>query len=173
MIKFHDLNAIGITLVCFILLSCSETKNEKEYFSDLGDIPYDERLDDKNFKICHEDIILPFNYFGVGLIYSGEKRELVKTIKEKFNYPKTNGQTGYITIRFIINCESKTGRFRISEMGLNLKSKKFDKNLSSQIMDITKSLDGWKAFERNKKIWDYQQYLTFKFEDGVIKDILP
>lgn len=160
-------------ILCSVLVSCSELKENKEYFNDLGEIPFNAQFDDKNFKVCHEDITFPFNYGGIGLIYKGQKKELVKTIIENFNYPKTKGQTGYITIRFIINCEGKTGRFRVTEMGFDLKSKKFDKNITSQILDITKSQDGWKAFERNKKTWDYQQYLTFKFEDGILKDILP
>lgn len=173
MMKLFEPKIIWSVITSLILLSCSEAKKQEKYFSDLGEISFNEKLDDINFKVCHEDITFPFNYGGVGLVYEGEKRELVKTIRNKFNYPETNGQTGYITIRFIINCEGKAGRFRMTEMGLDLKLKKFDENISNQILDITKSLDGWKAFERNEKTWDYQQYLTFKFENGVLKDVLP
>ncbi len=157
----------------FIMSSCSENKKQEQYFNDLGEIPFDEQLDDKNFTVCHEDLTLPFNYGGFGLIYEGEKRRLVETIKEKFNYPRTKGQTGFITIRFIINCEGQTGRFRVIETDLNLKAKKFDKNVSTQILNITKGLDGWKILERWDKMWDVQQYLTFKFEDGILIDVLP
>ncbi|AYN67317.1 hypothetical protein D1013_08030 [Euzebyella marina] len=160
-------------ILYLITLSCSEDKKQEPYFNDLGEIPFDGQLDDKNFKVCHEDLTIPFNYGGFGLIYEGEKKKLVETIKEKFNYPQTKGQTGFITIRFIINCEGKTGRFRVIEMDLNLKVKKFDNNISNEILNITKGLDGWKSLERWEKAWDVQQYLTFKFEDGVITDILP
>lgn len=173
MIESFTHNRFLFVILCLITLSCSETKNQKEYFNDLGEIRFDGELDDRNFKVCHEDLTIPFNYGGFGLVYEGEKRKLVETIKEKFNYPKTKGQTGFITIRFIINCEGKTGRFRVIEMDLNLKAKKFDNNISNQILNITKGLDGWKSLERWKKAWDVQQYLTFKFEDGIITDILP
>lgn len=159
--------------ILVVLISCSQSKKEPEYFNDLGEILYNVKLDDSNFKVCHEDITFPFNYGGVGLVYKGEKRELVRTIKNKFNYPETKGQDGFITIRFIINCEGKAGRFRIIESGFDLKPKKFDKDISNQILDITKKLDGWRPFERNEKTWDYQQYLVFKFRDGQLKEILP
>lgn len=173
MIKPLKFYPIKILVFCLITLSCSETKSQKEYFNDLGEIPFDGQLDDKNFKLCNEDMTIPFNYGGFGLVYEGEKKQLVKTINNKFNYPQTKGQTGYITVRFIINCEGQTGRFRVIEMDLNLKQKKFDKNISTQILNITKELDGWKSLQRWEKKWDVQQYLTFKFENGILIDILP
>ena len=173
MSEFFRLKTNWLAIIYFATLSCSETKSPNQYFGDLGEIPFDAKLDNENFKVCHEDITFPFNYGGVGLIYKGEKRELVKTIRDRFTYSEKKGETGFITIRFLINCEGKTGRFRIAEMGIDLKSKKFDANLTNHILDITKSLNGWQAFERNNKTWDYQQYLTFKFEDGVLKEILP
>lgn len=162
-----------ILILFATLFSCSESKKQLEYFNDLGEIPFNEKLDNPSFKVCHEDITFPFNYGGIGLVYEGEKKELVSIIRNKFNYPKTKGQNGFITIRFIINCEGKTGRFRVTEMGFDLKPKEFDKKISKQILEIIKSLDGWKPFERNDKTWDYRQYLSFKFKDGQLKEILP
>lgn len=171
--KFFGPKVWRTIILCFITVSCSEAKGQKEYFNDLGEITFNEKLDDINFKVCHEDITLPFNFGRVGLVYEGEKKRLVKIIKSKFNYPETNGQTGFITIRFLINCEGKAGRFRMTEMGLDLNTKEFDKDISNQILGITKSLDGWKAFESNGNTWDYQQYLIFKIVDGKLKKILP
>lgn len=173
MLKIFSFNRILFFILYLMILSCSETKVQKEYFNDLGEIPFDEQLDERSFKVCHEDLTIPFNYGGFGLVYEGEKKKLVETILDKFNYPETKGQTGFVTVRFIINCEGQTGRFRVIEMDLNLKAKKFDDNISNQILDITKGLDGWKSLEKWDKAWDVQQYLTFKFEDGVITDILP
>ncbi|WP_396632890.1 hypothetical protein [Maribacter sp. R86514] len=173
MTKHLGYNGLKLIILCSITLSCSETKNQKEYFNDLGEISFDEQLDDENFKVCHEDVTFPFNYGGVGLIYTGEKTKLEDTIRNKFQDFQIDGQTGYITVRFIINCEGKSGRFRTTEMGLDLKPKKFNKDIVRQILEITKELDGWKAFEYNEKTWDYQQYLTFKFDNGLLKDIMP
>jgi len=171
--KIYHQRVIELVILGLIICSCTEIKSEKQYFNDLGEIPFDEELDDINFKVCHEDLTIPFNYGGFGLVYEGEKKKLVETINDKFHYQKTKDQTGFITIRFIINCEGQTGRFRVIEMDLNLKPKKFDENISNQILNITKGLDGWQRLERWEKVWDVQQYLTFKFEDGVITEILP
>lgn len=94
-------------------------------------------------------------------------------VKDKFKYRGRQGQTGYITIRFLINCKGDTGRFRVTEMDFDLKPKKFDTKITQQILAITKELDGWKALERWENTWDVQQYLTFRFEDGILTDILP
>lgn len=175
--SLFEIKKVLSVLVYLILLSCSETKSESKtetkYFSDLGEIPFDEKLDDFNFKVCHEDITFPFNFGGVGLIYEGEKKELVKTFLDNYQSSELKGQNGFITIRFIINCEGKTGRFRVVEMDFNLKPKTFDKTISSQILNITKSLNGWVPYEYKGKAYDYQQYLTFKLEDGQLIDILP
>ncbi|WP_157681154.1 hypothetical protein [Maribacter dokdonensis] len=175
--NLFEIKKILIVILCSILFSCSETKTEtkteKKYFNDLGEIPFDEKLDDINFKVCHEDITFPFNYGGVGLIYEGEKKKLVKTFSENYQSSELKNQNGFITIRFIINCEGKTGRFRVVEMDFNLKPKKFDETISTQILNITKNLSGWKRYEYKGKAYDYQQYLTFKLEDGKLKDILP
>ena len=84
-----EIKKVLTVILCSILFSCSETKSETKtetkYFSDLGEIPFDERLDDINFKVCHEDITFPFNYGGVGLIYEGEKKELVKTFMDNLD----------------------------------------------------------------------------------------
>lgn len=171
--KFFGRKILISTVLSLVTFSCSETKGQKEYFHDLGEIPFDENLDDINFKVCHEDITFPFNYGGVGLAYIGEKRKLVNTIEGNYSYPETEGQTGFITIRFLINCEGQSGRFRVTQMDPNLKETEFENGITQQLLDITKGLDGWKPFERNEKTWDYQQYLTFKIENGLLTDIMP
>jgi len=164
---------VKILIVSVPLISCSEAKSQEKYFNDLGEIRFDSELDDQHFKVCNEDITLPFNFGGVGLVYEGEKPGLVKSFEEKYSYPITEGQTGYITVRFIINCEGKAGRYRVSEMSLSLKRMNFDIGISQQIVSITKDLKGWKPFLSNGNPWDYQQYLTFKIVDGELKKILP
>ena len=164
---------IVIGIIISITISCSDSKKEREKFVDLGDIELDPLLDDENFKVCHEDISIQFNYGGVGLIYEGEKIALKQHFKDKYEHQDTEGQSGYVTIRFIVNCDGKTGRFRISQMGLDLREKKFENYITDQLLDLTKSLDGWKALERDNLSLDYYQYLAFKLKDGRLIDILP
>ncbi len=173
MSTLFKISRIWNVLLCLAMFSCVGTTTEEKYYNDLGEIRFDEKLDDINFKVCHEDYTFPFNYGGVGLVYTGEKRELEKTYFDNYKNTRIEGQTGFITIRFIINCEGKAGRFRVEEMDLNLEPKKFDDTISTQIINITKSLDGWQAYEYEGITYDYQQYLTIKIEDGRLKDVLP
>ncbi len=156
-----------------LFTSCSEKKTTNVHFNDLGEILFDSQIDDQNFLVCHEDITFPFNYGGVGLVYEGEKRKLVNTFNKKYSFPKTKGETGYVIIRFIINCQGEAGRYRVTEMAFNLKKTELNQGITQQLLNITKGLDGWKPHVRNKRAWDYQQYLTFKIVDGELIKILP
>ena len=48
-----------------------------------------------------------------------------------------------------------------------------NKDISEQLLNITKSLDGWVIGKHEGKAYDYYQYLTFKIEDGELIEILP
>jgi hypothetical protein len=155
------------------LFSCkSETQNSILY-GDIGDIKYDNNLDSANFKLCHEDLSLQFNYNGIGLIYQGEKTTLIRHFQEHFKSKIIEGETGFITIRFIINCQGKAGRYRLSEMGIDLKKRKFNEEIRQGILEATKSLNGWVPYTYKDNTYDYYQYLVFKIEDAQLIEILP
>ena len=165
--------SIKILALGFLFMSCQMAKSQKKYYNDLGEIRFDANLDDENYKVCRENLTLPFNYGRVGLVYEGEKPELVKTYEDQYSNIFKKGQTGYFTIRFIINCEGIAGRYRFYAMDLNLKKMKFEREISDQLLQITKGLKGWKPYFSDGKSWDYQQYLTFKIVDGKLKKVLP
>ena len=158
----------------FVLKICAQTSNQI-YPQQVGDIQFDKKIDDKNFKICDSTHIFQYYNFGKGFQYKGEKYEIIKTFKEKY-HPIINskkGETGYITIRFIVNCEGKTGMFRVEEMDSNYQTTVFNAIIKNQLLDITKSLDGWPINMYKDKIHAYYQYLTFKLEDSKLIEILP
>lgn len=157
----------------FFLLSCKTENLEKTLYGDIGDIRYNSKIDDPSFKVCHEDLSIQFNYNGIGLVYDGEKPALVRHFKENYKFKKIVGQTGYIIIRFIINCEGKAGRYRVSEMGLDLVEKKFDKEIRNNILKATKQTTGWVVHIYEGNTYDYYQYLVFKIKDAQLIDILP
>ena len=78
-----------------------------------------------------------------------------------------------MTIRFIVNCQGQTGRFRVQGMSYKYNEKTFNKNLTSQLLSLTKQLDGWIIGENGGKKFDYYQYLTFKIEKGKLIEIMP
>ena len=149
-----------------ILFSC-QTEKISKLTSNVGNIEFDEKLDDKNFNLCNISTLQYFN-LEKGFQYEGEKLAIVENF-EQLNLETDAKSNGYITIRFIVNCEGKTNRFRVQQLNMHYKECVFDKNFVNEILKFTKNLNGWKSLE-NK---DYYQYLTFKIENGKVTEILP
>lgn len=150
-----------------ILFSC-QTEKMSKIFSNVGDIEFDEKLDDKNFRICNSSVT---QYFSLEkkIQYRGEKISIEEKLKKDFSQKLSEKENGYITIRFIVNCEGKTGYFRVQEMNSNYEQTNFNKDFVQEILRFTQNLDGWENWEKK----DYYQYLTFKIENGKVSEILP
>lgn len=164
--------AIGILLLT--LNSCNnESSDDNNYPRYVGDIAYEEEKDDASFVICKgEDRVKQYFNFGKGLQYKGEKRALVAQVLKAYE-PVESDQSGWIRVRFIVNCKGETGWFRMTSSDLNYETQTFDERISSQLMEITKSLAGWKVLPEGKEPNDYYQYVSYKIQEGVITEILP
>ena len=79
---------------------------------------------------------------------------------------------GYVTIRFLVNCEGKTGLFRTQQLNENYTEENFDRDFIENL-SFTKSLYGWITKEVQRRKSDYYQYLTYKITDGKVSEILP
>jgi hypothetical protein len=170
-----DMSANKICFIYFLLiaLSCFSQKSKTNYLKDVGDIKYDKTIDDSNFKICDTMSSNQYYSFSEGFRYVGDKSKIIETFRNEYKSNTHQLKTGYITIRFLINCEGKSGLFRIHQMDMNYLPSKFDDNVVNQLLSITKSLDGWVLGEYKGKIYDYYQYLTFKIINNKLIEILP
>lgn len=160
----------------FILISILTTGCFQNEYKNVGDIPFDKKIDNINFKICDENNIKQYyvrKSSDTPPSYKGEKRGMEKAILNKYSFPKTEKENGYVTIRFIVNCDGKAGRFRLEEMDFTYQPKKFDNKISSQLFEIVKNLDEWIPRKDENTQYDFYQYLTFKIENGQIVKILP
>lgn len=166
-------NILYILLILPTLLSCQSEKNVNKYPFFVGDIQFDEKLDDKDFKRCNSEKSFSYQYYNFDdFEYEGEKIEIIRQF-EKLNISSEKNINGYITIRFLINCEGKSGIFRVQQMNSSYKEEILDKKFSENLLNFTKSLKGWKTQEEKEKKVDYYQYLTFKIRDGKVTEILP
>ncbi len=165
--------------ICFsiflsALYSCGQVSdNKSNYPKNVGDISFDEKIDDPHFKVCHEDNVFQYYNFSKGFQYKGEKVKVNEHFQNGFKGKEKNGETGFLTIRFIVNCEGKTGRFRVQGMDTSYHAKEFSKELVNDILTLTKKLDGWIVGEIEGLKTDYYQYLTFKLENGKLIEIMP
>lgn len=144
-----------------------------DYPKQVGDIQVDHSLDDPGFKPCNENHIPQYYEFSHGLMYKGEKIKITEFFMREFRDSRDPKATGYVTIRFVVNCEGKTGRFRIQETDEQFVDRSFDKKLTGQLLNLTKKLNGWSVPSDGTRRFDYYQYLTFKLEAGRLMEILP
>jgi len=156
------------------LLSCGKTQQKKiGYPAQVGDILFDAEIDDPNFRLCDEQRVFQYYNFGKGLQYEGEKVKIINFFADGFKPKNDEAESGFLTIRFVVNCEGKTGRYRVQSMGNDYKEKTFKRDLTAQLLSLTKKLDGWIPGEYEGKTYDYYQYLTFKIEKGILIEIMP
>ncbi|WP_340153716.1 hypothetical protein [uncultured Marivirga sp.] len=160
------------------MFSCNEIKDiEKEpYLRWVGDIQFDEEIDNPDFKLCYTDNnVRQYFNFSKGVQYKGEKPAIDKYFLENYK-PTESKQIGFLRIRFIVNCKGETGRFRLKGMGQDYQPMAFDKSITDQILSLSKKMDGWLPIEMeemNNTPWDYYQYLIFKIDGGNIIEIMP
>lgn len=160
-------------VLLLIFLSCT-TSLFSQQTRWVDDILPDSLLDDPAFRICNnEDQVIQYFNNGKGMEYEGDKPALTDVFHKQYKPVVSIGQTGFIRIRFIVNCNGEPGRFRMLCSDLNYLPVQFDTKITDQLLAITKSLKGWKP-----KLWkeskvDYYQYLLFKIKDGNLIAILP
>lgn len=163
--------------ILLLVIACEEESKEETqpYPRWVEDINHNSELDNPDFKTCFpDDQIYQYFNLGNGLEIEGEKLGLVKTFNANYNTNNVQKESGLIRIRFVVNCEGATDRFRLLSSDLNYQDKTFDDNITDQLMSITKSLTGWKQKLNDKgEAIDYYQFLIFRIVDGKILKIFP
>lgn len=130
-------------------------------------------FDDSDFKACFEEKIFPSYYGSPKASFSNGKDSLRTYFKNEFNNNGFTSESGFITIRFIINCEGRAGRFEILETGTDYKEKKFSPYIPKHLFEITQKLNTWTPLQYHGVAYDSFFHLTFKIENGEIAEILP
>ncbi len=158
-----------------LLIGCDQTKNkDQDYLRWIGDIPFDEKMDDQEFKLCNTEAqVLQYFNMEKGAVFIGEKPNLLNFFQDNFRVEPTAKQSGWIRIRFIVNCEGKAGRHRMLQADEDFKETMFSSSITEQLFNLTKEIEIWPILERYEKGVDYYFYLTFKMKDGQIEEILP
>lgn len=167
-----------ILLVSIVVVDgCNSGKEyaaTNKYLRWVDDIEFDPLVDDKNFRLCNgENNIIQYFNNANGLEYSGEKLAIIKVFRENYDADKAKKESGLIRIRFIVNCQGRTDRFRLIGMDEDYNIKQFDKSITNQLLEITQGLSGWKPKKVGGVHKDYYQYLIFKIHEGNITKILP
>ncbi|MFN0034073.1 MAG: hypothetical protein ACKVUS_03335 [Saprospiraceae bacterium] len=169
------LSTLALALAFFS--ACSQSKNHpapgSNYPNNVGDITPDPLLDDSTFRACRESNIPQYYSLDVAG-FDGEKPAIERYFKQNFKTEKGWAkENGYVTIRFVVNCNGLTGRFRVMEMGQDYLAKKFPPTLSDHLLQLCKQMKGWLPGKSESIPYDYYQYLTFTIANGEIARITP
>lgn len=155
----------------FFFTSCGSEKKEQltavaeiaQYPDHVGDIAPDPELDDPEFQPCRESRIP--QYYALGANFRIPNKQLMDHFGTIDTTDKTG--TGYFTIRFIVNCQGKIGRLREQSMTTGYQETALDAELRQAIRDKLLEFSQWPTGR------DFYQYLTFKIEQGQIREVLP
>lgn len=129
---------------------------------------------DSGFEVCYEENILEYYYNRkTPASFEFGKDSLRNFFLANYDHKGIVNESGYITFRFIINCEGQIGRFHMYCVGNDYKKKKFHASLTDQLYQLLSSLDTWQPLTVGDVIFDSHIYYTFKIENGELVEILP
>ena len=154
----------------FIIILCSCGQENKKYIHDIGYVDPNTASGDKDFKTCRDEIYEYYNSEPDGGYKHGKKALRDSVLKK---YSASVKESGYLTFRFVVNCEGKAGRYMVIQNNLDLEPKVFDEDLTSQLLTITQGLKEWRPVVLENVSRDYYMYITYKMLDGKIIEILP
>ncbi|HEY5825818.1 MAG TPA: hypothetical protein VIT44_15695, partial [Cyclobacteriaceae bacterium] len=80
-------------------------------------------------------------------------------------------QTGFITVRFAVNCFGLMDRFRIRGVDSNLKARDFPLDLTQHLIRLVKEIK-WPVKTYQLKSVDYYQDVTFKLVNGELIEVV-
>jgi len=105
--------------------------------------------------------------------FVGGKGRLRAILKQKLDLEKLKEESGYLTFRFVVNCDGEVGWFVTEEADLDYQKKRFSEESKMHLYHILKAEKKWKNLTINGEPRDAYTYVTFKLKDGEIIEILP
>lgn len=162
----------GLVLMALMAIgrpALAQSAGPDRFLAQVGDIAFDPSLDDPSFKICDSQRV--YQYYNMFSYYSRHKREIADYFMS--GYKAAASGTGYLTIRFIINCAGSAGRFRIYQLDSNYRECRLPEEIIGPVMKLLKSYKGWEPGSSQGKMYDTYQYIMFKLKKGAIECILP
>ena len=138
----------------------------------IGWISFDKNRDDSSFSVCDE-----FNieeYYQVTPSYYEGLQDIRKYFQPYNNtLNKLCQKDGYIVVRFVINCQGKTDRYRVKFISLNyFEELNVNEDLKKKIINLISGMDKWIPGKYNGKNYDCYQNLKFLFKNYTLIDIL-
>jgi hypothetical protein len=118
-----------------------------------------------------------YNYFySVGGKYPKNSASLLKEVQIFLQQKNKNYvNSGYITFRFMIDCEGKLlPKIQVLQTDEKYAAFHFEKDLVNELFAFLKTLDKWRmAKSKEGNTYSYKAFLTFKIKNGKVINIIP
>lgn len=138
----------------------------------IGWIPFDTSLDNSNFKVCDELNIE--EYYQVNPSYGEGMPSIRKYISaHQQSLEALCEKDGYVIVRFVINCQGQTDRYRTKFMSLNYTDENtVNTELQKKIIQLMRNMGNWNPGKYDGKTYDCYQHLKFLFKNSQLVDVL-
>lgn len=159
---------LNFIALLFLVACHQESPKTPLYQNQIGDTPFDKKIDDKQFKFCDSSNVL---HKRTLISYEGGLKMMHQELSNSYEY-KSNFKefSGYFIIRFAVNCNNKAGRFRMQVLDTNFNLTDCPKALQSHIFSTVKNLKKWKHAVYNGKDYDGYTFITIKLINGNIEN---
>lgn len=166
------MNYTLLLTVLLLAISAEKAIAQQTFSRHVGELHYDSTRDDPDFHIC--DTMRILEYYNTRSYYLDHKKEINRYLLEGFNSrPEWGDQTGYVTVRFIINCKGESGCFRLLQLDSAYQPIAFKKPLAEALQQLVESLGEWEPAKIRGSLYDSYQYITFRLRKGKIISIAP
>lgn len=165
-----------IILIALISLftSCASKKfevaNNTEFHHNVGDITFNPIQDNPDFSFCDSTKIRS----GRTTVTLKEGNESIRSFcLENFeNQSQFESFSGFVTIRFLVNCKLEADRFRAHSMDYSFAPEVCPAALESHLIYIVSQLDNWTLSTDRYTQTDFSKFINFKIKDGAIEKII-
>ncbi|GAB5526244.1 MAG: hypothetical protein Roseis2KO_41160 [Roseivirga sp.] len=158
-------------IVTVLVSGCQsdQSENQVDYPNQMGEISFDATKDDPDFTLCNEQDLV---HSRTSLSYRGGRKRIEEISREMFSKATGNHDfSGYIIVRFLVNCQGETGRLRIEPMDDGFMEQAAPAGLIDLIRSSVEALDEWTITKPVNKGKDHSKYLNFKIKNGQIDAI--
>ena len=174
----------SILYILFFLPVLTFSQNSKWDY--VGNIAFDEKSDRKDFILCNENRVFQYFNDSKGFQYRGEKIAIEEEFQKKYNSENVKKENAWVRIRFVVNCDEESDRFRILTANYDYEPIEFNKNITSQLLEINRSLNVWipkviigkkidyyqslENFEKQSKVYDFAENIYFRGKVSKIRN---
>lgn len=96
-------------------------------------------------------------------------KQISELLLKRFSFKEEwKNDTGFITVRFAVNCFGLSGLFRVKGVNGQLEEKTFTASLNNHLLELVKAMK-WPQGMYNLQAVDYYHYVIFKIENGKLR----